>query len=195
MTQRAAVGDAPHRASRACGLALLLLGAALPSGCGGSSSHTHPPGAAGQATAGSSAGGSEQQRVSQAGARSSGASGVGGSVTLITSEPKGCRTEDGREGLVVDTFPYPSPRPECEPLDQPGTLDTACPEEPRVICVNNECLFDSPLAGCCRAEGVCGLWDSGRFGTSKSLGCISRQPWVDNADYLGETRQSVPCTP
>jgi hypothetical protein len=119
---------------------------------------------------------------------------AGGIINITTSEPPTCKTDDDREGIVVDTFPYPSPVPQCEALNQSGTLDTACPEEPRVKCVHNECLFDEPLAGCCRADGSCGVWDTGRFGTKKSLGCISREAWIENSQWLGGERQAVSCT-
>jgi hypothetical protein len=96
---------------------------------------------------------------------------------------------------MVDTFPYPSPSPRCEALDQGGNLDTKCPDEPEVTCVHNECLIDAPLAGCCRPDGTCGVWDDARFSTQKSLGCMSRDPWIENARWLGEEGEAASCSP
>lgn len=184
---------------RTWGITLLGLTALASVACGGSSTRnrapnreSEPAGAAGQASAADNAGGTGQGGANV----ESGAAGTlatGGTITVITSEPAACKTADGRDGIIVDTFPYPSPVPRCEALNQSGTLDTACPEEPKVSCFFRECLIDEPLAGCCRADGSCGIWDTGRFGTQKSLGCISRDAWIENSAWLGGERQAVSC--
>jgi hypothetical protein len=124
----------------------------------------------------------------------SGAGGQGG-ITEVTSEPPPCTTEDGANGVLIDPFPYPSPEVSCQALGQPGKLDSKCPSDPFVSCSLDDCVLDSPLPGCCRPDGSCGLLDEARFTAEKSLGCISRDEWIANASWLGGGQVAVACTP
>lgn len=124
----------------------------------------------------------------------SGAGGQGG-ITEVTSEPPPCTTEDGANGVLIDPFPYPSPKVSCQALGQPGKLDSKCPSDPFVSCSLDDCVLDSPLPGCCRPDGSCGLLDEARFTAEKSLGCISRDEWIANASWLGGGQVAVACRP
>lgn len=197
-------GDVRMFAMSSSARGLLLLCLLASPACGGSSTRTSAPksdGGAGQATAGAASGAAPTDGgAGQAGiGADSGAGGVaggGGAINVITSEPKSCETDDGRDGIIVDIFPYPSPAPRCEPLNQVGTPDEACPEEQQVRCAHGSCLLEAAFGGCCLPSGICGLWDpGGRFGTEKALGCIDRTPWIDNSYWLDrEERQVVTCT-
>jgi len=117
-----------------------------------------------------------------------------GGTNTISDEPMPCKTRDGADGILVDSFPQPPIELVCQPFDQPGALDDRCPSGPVVICSFDDCLGQGTLAGCCRADGSCGLWDNGAFAPGKSLGCIDRSEWVKNASWLhGEG--AVSCTP
>lgn len=124
-----------------------------------------------------------------------GIGGSGGRVIVIGGAPPDCTTDSGEPGLLVDTFPLPPAKPRCEALNQPGKLDSNCPAEPFLTCGPAECLGRAPLAGCCRPDGTCGLWDAERWAKGKGLGCISREPWVENGDAIGEARVPVSCIP
>jgi hypothetical protein len=104
-------------------------------------------------------------------------------------------TATGQAGLFVDTFPLPPADPRCEALNQPGKLTSDCPAEPFITCGPAECLGRAPLAGCCQPAGTCGLWDADRWVKGKSLGCISRTPWIEHGDAIGGPRVPVACTP
>jgi hypothetical protein len=93
----------------------------------------------------------------------------------------------------VDTFPKPPAAPVCEPLAQPGVLDEGCPSDRLMKCGPNECLGTVEVPGCCREDGECGLWDDGNWVTGKGLGCISRAPWVEHAQWLGGSQVRVTC--
>jgi len=144
-----------------------------------------------------SSGGNAQSGVGGAtsGGTASGGSGTsGGGTRTITDAPVPCQTSDGADGIVTDTFPMPPIDPVCQPFDQPGALDDACPSGSVVECGFDDCVGHGTLAGCCRPDGTCGLWDDGAFAPGKSLGCIDRTEWVENASWLhGEG--AVSCTP
>jgi hypothetical protein len=82
-------------------------------------------------------------------------------VTLPTvpgpAEP--CCDDDsgGGCGVVVSTMG------ECEALDQPGTDDASCPNEMSAL--------GTPIAGCCKPDGKCGV----RSGVLR--GCIERSDY------------------
>ncbi len=79
-----------------------------------------------------------------------------------------CCTESGRCGLVL-----PNIGQQCVELNQPGTLDSECPD------------FEGPgfrFPGCCRPEGHCGVLES-----VLPLGCIAREALAPDA--------SASCTP
>jgi hypothetical protein len=115
-------------------------------------------------------------------------------VPPITEDPIPCQTDNGVDGIVVDTFPMPPIDPTCQPFDQPGRLDDACPSGPVVTCSREDCVGHGMLAGCCRPDGTCGLWDNGAFAPGESLGCIDRTEWVENAGWL-KGEGAVSCTP
>jgi len=156
-------------------------------GCGGSAKAEAPAGS----------GGSAQSRVggtNSGGAAGSGSGMSGGGTRTITEDPVHCQTSDGADGIVTDTFPLPPIDPVCQPFDQPGALDATCPSGPVVECGFDDCVDQSTLTGCCRPDGRCGLWDDGAFAPGKSLGCIDRTEWVENAFWL-QGDGAVSCTP
>jgi hypothetical protein len=136
------------------------------------------------------------------GGSSSGGQSSGGSAApprpsttriVLGGPPPLCTTEQGAEGILVDTFPKPPATPVCEPLGQSGVLDEDCPSERLLKCGHNECLGTVELPGCCREDGECGLWDDGNWVPGKGLGCISRAPWVEHANWLGGNQVRVTC--
>lgn len=145
-------------------------------------------GSAGGASAGSSNGGANS---AQAGA---GAGGSAGAI-VIGNGPTPCTTSDGRPGIMVDVFPFPGPVAQCEPLHQPGAADANCPADTLYRCGFDDCVGVEDLPGCCRADGQCGLFESGYFGAENALGCLNRQPWIDGARYLAEAPKPASCVP
>lgn len=138
-------------------------------------------GAAG--TAGSSLGGANAGGAA-AGAASAGNAGFGGSVRVIGG-PTPCVTADGAPGILVDVFQLPEgPRPVCEALNQPGTLDPDCPSDVLIECSIEDCYEASTLEGCCRPDGYCGLFEAGYWGSAVALGCISRDPWIEHGEEV-----------
>src|SRR5450631_2333630 len=156
---------------------------ALPVACGSSESST---GAAGQASGGAAAGaGTPATSTGGTGASgASGASGGTGGVVLppgTSSMPKtiqcGGDCISARAGLVyvdpccggennavcgVDTSYLTMTGAmltlNCEPKDQPGELDDACPSpEPSKINVMGAMASLDAFPGCCRPNGTCGV--------------------------------------
>lgn len=179
--------------------AAMALGISLASwmGCGGDVSSSDD--GQGGATDFGSGGGAEP--AMEGGASGSGTGGATtGGAAAGGSPYELCTTEDGREGVMVDTFrDYNPGEYQCEAFNQPGTMDNACPEEPYVECGSEACLigFAGYLQGCCRPDGWCGLWDSGFYVPDRTLGCISRVPWTKaDRDVFGADRPvPVACTP
>jgi hypothetical protein len=139
--------------------------------------------------------------VPQGGSSSGGQSSAGSTAALrpstttivVGGPPPSCTTEQGAEGILVDTFPKPPATPVCEPLGQSGVLDEDCPSERLLKCGPNECLGTVEVPGCCREDGECGLWDDGNWVMGKGLGCISRAPWVEHANWLSGNQVRVTC--
>jgi len=156
-------------------------------GCGGASKTQAPASSGGNAQSGVGGTGS-------GGAAGRGSGMSGGGTTTITDEPVFCQTSDGADGIITDTFPQPPITPVCQPFDQPGALDDACPTGLIVQCGFDDCVGHGTMAGCCRPDGSCGLWDNGAFAPGKSLGCIDRTEWVENASWL-QGEGAVSCTP
>jgi hypothetical protein len=139
--------------------------------------------------------------ISQGGSSPGGQSSAGSTATprpsttriVLDVPPPSCTTEQGAAGIQVDTFPKPPATPICEPFAQPGVLDDGCPSERLLKCGHNECLGTVEVPGCCREDGECGLWDDGNWVMGKGLGCISRAPWVEHANWLGGNQVRVAC--
>ena len=66
----------------------------------------------------------------------------------------------------------------CQPLAQPGTVDTSCPASPKVPLGSTGLEIAFP--GCCRPDNVCGYQVDGIPGLLKiGLGCIDSAPFLD----------------
>lgn len=151
--------------------------------CGGASRDDSAT-VAGPESAGGGAGASDRETSAGAAGR-----------VVVNGEPRPCTTDDGRDGIEVDTLPKPPAVPRCEAIEQPGELDESCPPEPLMRCGRSDCVGQGDLPGCCRPEGVCGVLDGGTWSAVHSLGCISREPWIEEARWLGSAREAVRCEP
>jgi hypothetical protein len=120
--------------------------------------------------------------------------GSGGSG-VITGEPESCTTSAGELGMVVDIFPSPPLSPECLALNQLGDEDPSCPSDSLYVCDPIDCYAAVDMPGCCRPDGMCGLLEEGYFSFERKLGCVSRDPWLRNEEFLGRTLAPVSCTP
>jgi hypothetical protein len=74
---------------------------------------------------------------------------------------------------------------QCQPLDQPGELDSECPDSTPVDTDFGPLSFE----GCCTPVGRCGYYVQDAFGLIViGLGCVDAQPFLD----AGEPES---CTP
>jgi hypothetical protein len=122
--------------------------------------------------------------------------GSGGSgERVFNGEPESCTTGAGDLGMFVDVFPYPPGPPECIALAQPGDEDPSCPSDSLYVCDPVDCHRAASMPGCCRPNGECGLLEEGYFSFERELGCISRDAWLENEDFLGRDLEPVTCTP
>ena len=65
----------------------------------------------------------------------------------------------------------------CQPLDQPGDLDSECGSSPPVP---TEGFGDLTFPGCCTPEGRCGYMLNTAFGIIQlGLGCVDAEPFLD----------------
>lgn len=150
--------------------AALGFGLAILVACGGTSTRNQPtPGDSGENVAGASDGG------------------------VITGEPASCTTSEGQLGMVVDIFPYPALPPECLALDHPGDEEPSCPSDFLYVCDPIDCYAAVDMPGCCRPDGMCGLLEQGYFSLERKLGCVSRDPWLQNEEFLGRSLAPVTC--
>jgi hypothetical protein len=120
-------------------------------------------------------------------------SGDGGGTIVITSEPDSCTTSAGEVGMLVDLFPYPTGPAECEALNAPGEPASTCPSDSLYVCDPIDCYSAADMPGCCRPDGTCGLLEKGYFSATRKLGCVSREPWLENEAFLGRTLAPVSC--
>jgi hypothetical protein len=160
--------------------------------CGGSTKRADPPdgSSAGDASGGKAQGGSS----SSTGGSGGDSAGSGGS-NVISGEPESCTTSSGERGMIVDIFPFPAGSPPCVALDQPGELDPDCPSDSLYVCDPIDCYEAADLRGCCRPDGMCGLLEEGYFSFDRKLGCVSREPWIEQEDKLGRDLEPVACKP
>jgi hypothetical protein len=167
-----ACGGTAHRPDSADAGGVSSLGgdATIQAGTGGSN-----VGVGGDADAGSNQGGS-------------------GGTRVISDEPTSCTTADGLPGIEIKVLPYPGSQFECMALDQPGSVDPGCPEDALYRCDPIDCYAARKLAGCCRPDHTCGLLEQGFFSPTKPLGCISIQPWIDHADFVGHEVAATTCS-
>jgi len=174
----------------------VTLAFAMLTSCGGTSKHAGAgAGNGGMADASGGAG------ASGPGGTSGASAGAGGSATagsagsrVISDRPQSCTTSEGDPGIMVDVQPLPEgPRSECNALAQPGEPDANCPSEDLVRCSPMDCYPAENMVGCCRPDGMCGVLETGYFGEDLALGCISRDPWIENADALGREIVPVRC--
>jgi hypothetical protein len=169
--------------------------------CGGTSKRNQTPGASGGAgtSGGVSSGGQGEASSGDGGAstvgRSGGNSAGSGGSGVISGEPESCMTSAGDIGMIVDIFPYPAGPPECIALDHPGEQDAGCPSDSLYVCDPIDCHAAADMPGCCRPDGMCGLLEEGYFSLGRKLGCVSREPWIENEDFLGRNLEPVTCTP
>jgi hypothetical protein len=103
-----------------------------------------------------------------------------------------CCTEDNACGvdtefMVVLQASFPD---QCQPKNQPGELDAACPASAaKTLPVNGKNIPVPGFAGCCRADtGTCGVMINdvvatgfGKF-TSPMLGCVDSAPFFPGTE-------------
>ncbi len=66
----------------------------------------------------------------------------------------------------------------CQPLAQPGVLDTACPDSPMTPVTGTGVSIHFP--GCCRAGGTCGYQLDTIGGIFRlGLGCVDSTPFLE----------------
>jgi hypothetical protein len=97
----------------------------------------------------------------------------------------------GIETSVLATFGA-VPTRACEPRNQPGELDAACPESPAIEAGG---FALAPFAGCCRKEtGTCGYQVDSLLGGAIAigLGCIDSAPFL-GAGGGGASGEPLPC--
>jgi hypothetical protein len=168
--------------------------------CGGTSRRNQTPGGSGDGGtgAGVNSGGQAEAGRGEGGSTVSGsggnAAGSGGN-RIINGEPDSCTTSAGELGMVIDIFPYPLGVPECLALDHPGDEDPNCPGDSLYVCDPIDCYSAVDMPGCCRPDGMCGLLEKGYFSFERKLGCVSRDPWIENEEFLGRKLEPVSCTP
>jgi len=90
-----------------------------------------------------------------------------------------CCTPDDACGLdssVLEAF-GPTFEEPCQPRDQPGVLDTSCPNSTSAM-IEGGLTIEFP--GCCRANGSCGYMLDTLFGVYEiGLGCVDSAPFLD----------------
>ena len=177
---------------RSFGRALMLVLAAAPSACGGSMSPAPTQDGAVQDGGIGEADGNRGEDATDASALVD-VSDSAREVTPITDQPEPCTTSEGSPGLIIDIFPYPNVQPKCEPLNQPGAEDQACPSDWLIGCGSIDCSQLEMMPGCCRPDGFCGLLEQGYWGQDVALGCIDRNPWIDNMKWLDRPLAPVRC--
>jgi len=153
-------------------------------GCGDDSDDDGPSAGTGAGTGAGAGAGAGAGGAGAGGAGAGGAGGTAGRGTAGMAAPAPCGTPIGSTmcsmGKMLPGAPAPSPAccdmdsgnicgvvvdamtMACEGLDQMGTDDPSCPTEMSVIA--------SPLAGCCKPDGKCGV----RSSAAALNGCVER---------------------
>jgi hypothetical protein len=156
--------------------------------CGGSASDSRP-------SAGNAAGGGGTSTMGRGGM-----SGAGGTPAAPTPVPcgnkscagivlpvlnlpvEGCCADEatnrcGLDASVLEMF-GPTFSQACQPLAQPGNVDSACPDSPSTP-VTGTALSIS-FRGCCRADHICGYQLDTIAGVLQlGLGCVDSAPFLD----------------
>lgn len=171
----------------ACVLGVASL--ALASACGGSSSNPGTDaggGNGGKGSTGGSAGKTAMSGAGNAGAAPSMKCGTATCKAVVLpigdfTIPPCCADEAtsqcGLDSSVLSAF-GPTFTEACQPLNQPGVLDTECADSAKTPVTGSTLEIQFP--GCCRANGTCGyLLDKlgGLF--PLGLGCVDSSPFVD----------------
>jgi hypothetical protein len=174
---------------------LVAIGA---SACGGSSSDSHP------SSGNAGAGGSDPRAAAGSGGRSTigraGASGAAGTpvapvpvtcgkascagvvLPVLNLPVQGCCADErtnhcGLDSSVLEMFGPTFSEP-CQPLAQPGKVDTACPDSPAAPVTGTG--LSVSFRGCCRADHVCGYQLDTVGGILQlGLGCVDSAPFLD----------------
>ncbi|MET0794846.1 MAG: hypothetical protein ABW061_25225 [Polyangiaceae bacterium] len=167
----------------ACVLGLVSLVAA--SACGGSSSNpdSGSGGAGGRASAGSAGKTATAGTAGTPPALKCGTATCNPVVLPIGdfAIPPCCadadRSQCGLDSSVLAQF-GPTFPDACQPLDQPGEPDTACPESEKTPVTGTTQVIG--FHGCCRANGTCG-YDLNKLGDlfPLGLGCVDSAPFLD----------------
>lgn len=97
-----------------------------------------------------------------------------------------CGLDSSFLSMFGPTFPVA-----CQPLHQPGTADTACPDSPKTPVTGTQQLIYFP--GCCRGNGTCGYNLDTLGGIFRlDLGCVDSTPFLEGGapmscggDYAG----------
>ncbi|HYP76007.1 MAG TPA: hypothetical protein VER12_08635 [Polyangiaceae bacterium] len=189
------------RILRLVGACSLLAAFGAPA-CGGSASDSHssagsPGNGGGAAHAGSGSGGNGT--IGRAGAAAAGAppapvacgsKSCSGLVLPVLDLPvSGCCAERatnqcGLDSSVLEMLGGPTFDESCQPLAQPGTADTTCPDSPSAPVANLGISISFP--GCCRANHTCGYqFDTIGGAFRLGLGCVDSAPFLD-----GDTPQA-----
>ena len=162
---------------------LILAAFAVASACGGDDGDDEgSDGSAGTSGGGSSAGGT-------GGAAASIECGANTCEPLILPFPgaepvAACCAEDdacGVDASVLEAFGTVFEE-QCQARDQPGELDTSCPDSEAVE-VQEAGVTLPPFKGCCREEtGKCGYMLDELLGSVQlGLGCVDSEPFNDGA--------------
>jgi hypothetical protein len=184
------------RAMRVLFASALVLVVAVPA-CGNTSDSAPTTMGGGGGLGGQSGGGGTSARAGAGGSGTAGAAVTCGtnsckSVTIaIPSAPTltipGCCSDASSNTCGLDstflamfgpTFPVA-----CQPLAQPGTLDTACPDSPMTPVTGTAVSIHFP--GCCRAGGTCGYQLDTIGGLFRlGLGCVDSTPFLEGGAPL-----------
>ena len=99
------------------------------------------------------------------------------------AETNHCGLDSSVLAMVAPTFSEA-----CQPLAQPGSADSSCPNSPKVALQDSGVTIDFP--GCCRPDHTCGYQLNSIAGAFKlGLGCVDSTPFLDGGapQPCGET--------
>lgn len=176
------------------GLVTTLVGVvAGVSACGGDDDDDNTPSAGAPGVGGAASGGIGS---AQGGSSTLGGAGTGGGAATVACGSRICqpvnvsfnlpplaaccadatKSQCGLDTSIMGMFGG-SAESTCEPLAQPGEVDTECANSPPVM------LPGSALAlifkGCCREDDLCGYLVENVPGIPVSLGCVESAPFLE----------------